>query len=438
MKNSILIVDDEPGICDALSIFFNEKNFIAETAGNITAGLQFVNKRKFDAIICDFKLPDKTGLDFLKILKSSEIETPVIIITAYGEVENAVECVKAGAFHYVQKPFQTDALYNLVRKAIELTSLRLNARSNLTQEIVWGNSQQMQDLRAMIFKVAKSDSTCLITGETGSGKEMIARAIHSSSSRKDKPFIAVNCAALSETLLESEIFGHEKGAFTGADKSRVGRFELANGGTILLDEITETSLPFQGKLLRVLQEKKFERVGSSASIPVDVRIIATTNRNTDEEIKKGKFRQDLFFRLNVIPINIPPLREHPEDIPELITYFIKQLGKSNTAITKNAISLLQKYSWPGNIRELKNIIERAITLYSNSIDENMISPWLFSGSVTANDPDLYDKLVGIPLKDVESNLISSALKKFGGNREKAAKSLGITARTLYNKLKENT
>lgn len=434
MKHNILIVDDEAGICDALGTFFQEKGCYTEAYGNVSQALHALDKRRFDVVITDFRLPDMNGLEFLKVIKQRSPSLPVIVITAYGEIEGAVECIKEGAFHYVQKPFNSEALYNLIAKAVEISSLEQRVRNFDYHDIVWGKSGVMDELRRVVTRAAKTDSTCFISGETGSGKEVVARAVHDASDRRQRPFVAVNCAALTETLLESELFGHEKGAFTGADKSREGRFELASGGTILLDEVTETSPAFQGKLLRVLQEKRFEKVGSSSSIVCDVRVIATTNRNVAEEIRKGRFRQDLYFRLNVIPITVPPLREHPEDIEDLVARFLAGAG-SRVKVTQGALKLLKSYHWPGNIRELKNIVERAVALSGGVIDEKLIGPWLTSAGSAIHDSDsVFEALAGMTLRDVEDRLIKVTLKRCGGNKEKAAKMLGITSRTLYNRL----
>jgi DNA-binding NtrC family response regulator len=364
-------------------------------------------------------------------------------MTAYATVSTAVEAMKLGAFDYIQKPFDADEIELLVKRAVqdrqlrsENEALRRTVNDMCDARELIGQSLMMRKLRDQVAKIGPSDATTLIEGESGTGKELIARAIYQASNRANKPLLCLNCAALSENLLESELFGHEKGAFTGADKLRKGRFELADGGTLLLDEISEIPLNLQAKLLRVLQEKTFERVGSSLTRQVDVRVIATTNRNLWQWAKEGHFREDLYYRLSVLPIFVPPLRERHEDITLLGDYFLSRLAKRNgrepVKLEKSTIKTLESYSWPGNIRELENLIERAWVLSGNGkITPDLIEPWLKNPS----SPQTFNARPGHILEDTERELIMQTLQQFNGHRAKTAKALGIGLRTLGLKLK---
>ena len=369
----------------------------------------------------------------------------MIVITAFGTVETAVRAMKQGAFDYIKKPFEPEEIEMVLRNAVERRALMAEneyLRARVAQErapsLVVGVSRAMRDVMAEARKIAAvSSSTVLIYGESGTGKEVIARAIHAESPRAGKPFLAVNCAALSAGLLESELFGHEKGAFTGADRMRKGRFELAEGGTLLLDEVSEIDIGLQAKLLRVLQEREFERVGSSDTRRADVRVIATTNRDLTAAVREHKFREDLYFRLNVLPVRVPPLREHIEDIPELVEHFIEKcgrvLGKKLNGIKPHALRKLEEYYWPGNIRELENVIERAVVLASGRVIEvEDISPSLDGSRMLSAGGDMEITTV----EEMERRLIVAALERFGWHQKRSAEVLGIGVRTLRDKMKK--
>ncbi len=399
---------------------------------------------RFDLVITDLKMPRMTGIELLQESKRLRPDTPVVLMTAFATIATAVEAMKQGAYDYIQKPFDGEEIKLLIDRTLEHSrlvrenqALRTMTEQSVPRPLI-GSGEGMAEVRNKIELVAKSSATVLIRGESGTGKEIVARAIHATSARRERPFLAVNCAALSENLLESELFGHEKGAFTGADKMRRGRFELADGGTLLLDEISEIAPSLQAKLLRVLQESVFERVGSSMSQQVDVRVIATTNRDLEACVVDGKFREDLFYRLNVVPIELPPLRQRSEDVPELCRHFLHQMAKrENSAfrhIESEAVRLLQRYSWPGNVRELQNIIERAGVLESEPgmIRAITIEPWLRARPAAAS---AVEDLAGKPLADIEKQVILSTLQQFKGHRIKTAGALGIGVRTLGMKLK---
>jgi DNA-binding NtrC family response regulator len=391
-----------------------------------------------------------TGIELLVEAKKIRPEMPVVLMTAFATVQTAVEAMRLGAYDYIQKPFDGEEVKLLVERTLEHARLKIENQalkgmleSNLTQRPLVGDSPAMADVKSIIDRAAKSSVTVLIRGPSGTGKEVASRAIHFASDRKDKPFLAVNCAALSEALLESELFGHEKGAFTGADKMRRGRFELADGGTLLLDEISEIPASLQAKLLRVLQENSFERVGSSVTQQVDVRIVATSNRNLERSVADGKFREDLFYRLNVVPIEMPALRERADDIPELVRHFLHGIAKRTNQpyrhIEPEAVRLLQRYHWPGNVRELQNLVERAVVLEMDPgvIRAATIEPWLqLDRAPAANGAAGNVELSGVPLADIEKKVIISTLRKFAGHRVKTATALGIGVRTLGMKIKK--
>ncbi len=375
-KGTVLIVDDEKNYLIVLEALLEDEGYQVFTADNAERGLEIALNQEIDVVVTDMKMPLMDGMVFLERLHRMKPDLPIIMMTAYGTIEKAVEAMKKGAFDYICKPFENEEFKIIIQKAIEHFRL-LKQNKEMTQELIGrysfhnivGRSAVMQKVFYIIEKVAPSKSTVLITGESGTGKELIAKAIHYNSPRFDKPFVSVNCGALPETLLESELFGHEKGAFTGAIQQRKGRFELAHGGTLFLDEISEMPLHLQVKLLRVLQEMEFERVGGSQTIKVDVRVIAATNRELKTEVEAGRFRADLFYRLNVVNIHVPPLRERKEDIPLLINHFIEKYSKEmgiseKVRIDKEALKLLMEYHWPGNVRELENVIERALLLCS--------------------------------------------------------------------------
>jgi len=377
-------------------------------------------------------MPGMDGIAVLEEAKKLSPDVPVILVTAFGTVETAVGAMKKGAYDFIIKPYRLEELEALVARALEhrLLSVEnevLRAKVGDAEESVAVWSSATKDIHDLLERAAQSDATVLISGESGTGKEVAARTLHQLSKRRAAPFLCVNCAALSAGLLESELFGHERGAFTGADRLRKGRFELADGGTLLLDEVSEIDPGLQAKLLRVLQERSFERVGSSQTKRADVRVIATTNRDLPAEVEKGRFRQDLYYRLNVLPVRLKPLRERREEIPMLVEHFLKKHRKQ---VSKGAMSRLCAYDWPGNVRELGNIVERAAVLSAgDEISGETIAPWLEGSAKPAQ------AIVGQPLENVERRVIEENLRANGGNREKTARILGITSRTLRDKLK---
>ena len=441
----ILVVDDQEMMRDSLVATLAREGHDVMAAGDGPAAVaRLSGPGRIDLLITDLKMPRMTGIELLQESKRLRPETPVVLMTAFASVATAVEAMKLGAYDYIQKPFDGDEIKLLVDRTLEHSrlvrenqALRTMTEQSVPRPLI-GSGGPMTEIRQKIELVAKSSATVLIRGESGTGKEIVARAIHAASARRERPFLAVNCAALSENLLESELFGHEKGAFTGADKMRRGRFELADGGSLLLDEISEIAPALQAKLLRVLQESTFERVGSSVSQQVDVRVVATTNRDLELAVADGKFREDLFYRLNVVPIELPPLRQRAEDVPELCRHFLHQIAKrENSAfrhIELDAVRLLQRYAWPGNVRELQNIIERAGVLETEPgvIRAMTIEPWLRSRPASAS---AVEDLAGKPLADIEKQVILSTLQQFKGHRIKTAGALGIGVRTLGMKLK---
>ncbi len=475
----ILIVDDKEMMRDSVATTLSRKGYTVITASGGADAVDKLSKRSFDVVITDLQMPEMDGLDLLEEIRKTDEQLPVIFMTAFGSIETAVAAMKRGAFDYITKPFSGDVLLLTTERAIkhaklvkENQILRANAGSSGgsasgrgTRAMI-GDGKLMSQLKRRLAQIADSHGTVLINGESGSGKEVAARAIHEQSPRSSQPFMAINCAALSTSLLESELFGHEKGAFTGADKLRKGRFELADGGTLLLDEISEIAPEIQAKLLRVLQEQCFERVGSSSSRTVDVRVIATTNRNLPTEVQKGTFRQDLYFRLNVLPLTMPALREHVEDVPALVSHFLAQVasreGKPVKQIADEAMDLLQQYQWPGNVRELQNICERAAVLtIGEKIERELIEPWLGLAAepmsqtssplhprnvveIDASHAGQSEVMTGqalvcngqITLDAIERETIVATLEHHQGHRQKSAEALGIGVRTLGLKLKK--
>lgn len=444
----ILIVDDEKLVRDFLGETLRRKNFDVTLAENGSKAIAALKDSLYDLVITDMKMPDYTGIDILKKVKELSPNTIVVIITAYGSVENAVEAMRLGAFNYLIKPFSPDTIEAVIDKAKEHVSLieenyylrqQLTTGSLKTSTRIIAESPEMKKILSEISQIAKSNANVMITGESGTGKEVIAHAIHYQSSRSNRPFIKVNCAAIPETLIESEFFGHEKGSFTGASSTHRGRFELANGGSLLLDEITEVPLGLQAKLLRAIQEQEFERIGGSKPIKVDVRIIATSNRDMKEAIALKKIREDLFYRLNVMPIHLPPLRERREDILPLAEYFIQKLCEENhkerKVLTPEAKKKMESYDWPGNVRELANILERAVVL--NTSDRiNPEEIYLTNIPIEAEPLESGEYPVGLTLHELEKKLIIETLQKMNNNRTKTAQTLGISVRTLRNKLTE--
>ncbi|HEY8668981.1 MAG TPA: sigma-54 dependent transcriptional regulator [Tepidisphaeraceae bacterium] len=441
----ILVADDQEMMRDSLAGTLAREGHEVVAAGDGAAAVARLSSGgRFDLLITDLKMPKMTGIELLAEAKRLRPDMPVVLMTAFATVATAVEAMKLGAYDYIQKPFDGEEIKLLVDRTLEHTRLirenqALRSMTDIgTPRPLIGAGEAMGNVRKKIEQIARSNATVLIRGESGTGKEVVARAIHLASDRRERPMLAVNCAALSENLLESELFGHEKGAFTGADRMRRGRFELADGGTLLLDEISEIAPGLQAKLLRVLQESQFERVGSSLTQQVDVRLVATTNRDLEAAVDEGKFRQDLFYRLNVVPIEIPPLRQRLEDIPELCRHFLHQAAKRENAAFRHmeseAVRLLQRYDWPGNVRELQNIIERAGVLETEPgvIRASTIEPWLKTRGSTA----AAEALAGKPLADIEKQVILSTLTQFKGHRLKTASALGIGVRTLGMKLKK--
>jgi len=436
----ILIVDDEVNLLQSLGDVLRSKGFMVDTARNGLEALDRLKERFFDLIIADLKMPRMGGMELLKVLRERYPQTAVVILTGYGTVKNAVDAIKRGAYDYLVKPFVPDEILLIIQKVVEEEILREEHRY-MRQELerrgeIITENQEMRKLKGLTNQVARSNATVLITGETGTGKELIARAIHHQSLRKAKLFVKLNCAALAEGVLESELFGHERGAFTDAYNQKRGRFEVADGGTLFLDEIGDISPAIQVKLLRVLQEGEFERVGGEETIRVDVRIIAATNQNLSEAIKEKRFREDLFYRLNVVSLDVPPLRERKEDIPLLARHFLKKYRTSRRPIediSEAALDYLTSYDWPGNVRELENAIERAVVLTKDSL-------------IQAEDLALSthglarDKGISLPSKslwEVESYLIKSVLEETHWNLKKAARILQISRTTLYSKINKH-
>jgi DNA-binding NtrC family response regulator len=439
MGKSILIVDDDELMRSFLSTVLEEEGHNTEVAGNGKEGLAKVLATEFDLVITDLRMPDISGLDLMIEGGKEKPDTKWIVITAFGSIENAVEAVKAGASDYLTKPFQNpDELRHVIRRVLReaeaertifLLAEELGRQFPATEMIFLG--EKMQQAYRMVQEVAPTPATVLISGPSGTGKELVARVIHRLSPRQKKPFVAVHCAALAETLLEAELFGHERGAFTGAVATRKGRFELADNGTLFLDEIGEVAPSVQVKLLRVLQEREFERVGGMKSVSVDVRVISATNKDLKSEVSSGRFREDLFYRLNVFPISLPPLVERGEAILPLAEFFSKRsaatFGKTIDGFTPSAESALLEYDWPGNIRELQNVIERALILCGRKIDAHHLN--LESPGETSPPAE------GL-LKTRERETIRKILSEVGGNRKRAAKILGISMRTLQYRIKE--
>ncbi|HLT38828.1 MAG TPA: sigma-54 dependent transcriptional regulator [Enhygromyxa sp.] len=475
-KPRVLVVDDEPNLRKVLGALLQQAGHEVVTEPDGESGLARVKsspRGTFDVVISDLRMPGMDGMQLLKALVEEDPGLPVIILTAHGTVDTAVEAVKSGAFDFLEKPFDRDQIDKILHKAIATRRLSgprtepappvVAASPNPADFGMVGRSEAMTTVKEMIRTVAASPSTVLITGESGTGKELVARALHLGSERRQMPLIRVNCAAIPATLVESELFGHERGAFTGAVSARQGRFELADGGTLFLDEVSEIPLDIQVKLLRAIQESEFERVGGVKTLRVDVRLIAATNRNLEHEIKEKRFREDLYYRLNVVPIHLPPLRERPEDVEPLLDHFLKRsnerLGKEVRGFSPEALEALKNYSWPGNIRELENLVERMVLFASSEligVDE-------LPDSFTTGEPDDGDEpdageadgglprairlpldSLGLDLKEavkagsrrIEEALIREALAQTDSNVTRSARKLGISRRSLQSKMKE--
>ena len=450
--HTILIIDDEKSMREFLSIMLEKEGYRTIAIDNGNDALKFIKDNDYDLIITDIKMPKITGIDILRESMTLHQNTPVIMITAFASTEVAVEAMKLGAHDYITKPFNVDEIKIIIKNAIEKKSLfdeniflkeELKGRYHFSNIV--GKSEKIQKIFELIQKVANGKSTVLITGESGTGKELVAKAIHHNSNRRDKPFVSISCGAIPETLLESELFGHQKGAFTSADSDKKGLFEIADGGTFFLDEVTEAPPSIQAKLLRVLQEKEFKRVGGVKDIKVDVRVIAATNKNLHKLIEEGKFREDLYYRLNVIPIELPSLRERKVDIPLLVNHFINKCNfinkKDIKGITLKAMELLERYIWRGNIRELENVIERAVTLETNdNIQADSLSDEIRNYRVEHLKTISEIPSEGVNLEDyitkIEKDIILSALEKTGWVKKKAAELLNMSFRSFRYKLQK--
>jgi len=443
MQANILVIDDEETMRDSCRQTLSRSGNRVEVAEDGLSGLAMLEKESFDLVILDLKMPGLSGMEVLNKIKEGDPEAMVIVITGYATVESAVEAMKIGAYDFIPKPFTPDSLRVIVKRALEKRELALEnvllrgeLKASFGPEVIVGKSESMKKVEELVRKVGPTDTTVLISGESGTGKELVARAIHRYSSRQDKPFVAVDCGSLVENLFESELFGHVKGSFTGATATKYGRFELANGGTLFFDEIGNISINIQTKLLRVLQEREITKVGSSQVIKVDVRIVAATNKDLQEAVKTGMFREDLFYRLGVVPIALPALRERRDDIPLLANHFLKKYnqkrGKNIRAISDKAMKALVEYGWPGNVRELENAIERAVVLTES---DTIKSSDLFYYGLTVETPSKSEVGEAKRLVDLEREHITKTLKMFNGHIGKTAESLGIDRKTLRSKLK---
>ena len=463
--HAVLVIEDDDTVRDVLHSFLTGKGFEVTLAKSGEEGIDLLRSSRFELIITDLVMPGLGGMDVLKEVKAAKILAPVIVLTAYGTVQTAVEAMKLGAFDYITKPFNLDEIGIVIEKALNLSKLqkenlmlKMQLRKRYNFKGLVGRSTSMEHVYDMIEKIADTDSTVLILGESGTGKELIAKTIHYNSSRAAGPFVPINCAAIPKDLLESELFGHEKGAFTGAVSTRIGRFELAQNGTLFLDEVAELAPSLQVKLLRILQEREFERVGGIKTIKVDVRILAATNKDLEKAVKDGAFREDLFYRLNVIPIHLPPLRERTDDIPILVDHFAHDFAKKRkrepVTFSREAMACLLNHRWPGNVRELENLIERLTILVAGNVvtetdlPEKMrqlsFGPLELPGHTGGMDPGLRSAVqladAGVDLNamvsSLEKELILTALQKTGGVRSKAAQLLGLNRTTLIEKMKK--
>lgn len=444
--SKVLVVDDKQMMRDSVCATLVRAGFTAVSAVDGYTALEMIRRHRPAAVVTDLKMPNMDGLELLDQIMKIDPHLPVVLMTAYASIDTAVQAMKDGAFDYVQKPFDGDELIVSVRRAVEHG--RLTRENELLKQAMpgpapsrlVGQSPAMAELREQIARIADSHGTVLISGESGVGKEVVAREIHARSPRTEAAMLCVNCAALSPSLLESELFGHEKGAFTGAEQMRKGRFELADGGTLLLDEISEVEPAMQAKLLRVLQERQLERVGSSVTLDVDVRVIATTNRDLNQAVDERRFREDLYFRLNVLPIRVPALRERVEDVPALAEHFLNEQlqreGRATRQFDPQALALMTDYHWPGNVRELRNICERAAVLSGDSlIEASLIEPWLAGAKRVSREPtiEITDRCT---LEDFERQVIVRTLNRYNGHRQQTASALGIGVRTLGLKLRK--
>lgn len=444
-KIKILVVDDEQGLCAGIREALQREGYVVDASTDSAAALKMAQDRLYNLVISDIKMPGLSGLDLLAQVRAQHRDTLFILMTAYGTVENAVEAMKQGAYDYLPKPLDMKRLRAIVQKALEFQAvvaenneLRQRLQTQAEPSLLVGNSEPMRAVGRLCTEVAGSDVTVLIEGESGTGKELVARAIHLQSARRERPFISVNCAALAEQLLEAELFGHVKGAFTGAVATKPGRFQLADGGTLFLDEIGDLSPKGQGDLLRVLEENAFRMVGGSDLIHVNVRVIAATNKDLQTAVNEGKFREDLYYRLQIVPILMPPLRERAEDIPLLIEKFFEHFcakhKRRRKRMSAEAMQLAQRFPWPGNVRQLRNVIERlVITCREPIVDVPHLPDFLREYD---RNQTTFTVRPGTPLADVEKMLIRQTLAHVTSNREEAAKALGISRRALQYKLKQ--
>jgi len=441
---SVLAIDDEEVMRDCCVQVLSREGCRVESAADGRTGLEKLRKELFDVVILDLRMPGLSGFDLLDRIVQSSPETVVIVITGYATVESAVEAMKRGAYDFIPKPFSPKVLRAIVARALEKRRLAAETaylRSEIERlrgvDSLIGKSAAMNAIKQLVRRAGMTDSTVLVSGESGTGKELVARALHHHSPRRDRPFVTVDSGGLVETLIETELFGHVKGAFTGATSTRQGRFEVAHGGTLFLDEVANLSPSVQGKLLRALQEREITKVGSAQIVKVDVRIIAATNRDLSKQVASGEFREDLFYRLSVIPINLPPLRERKEDIPSLANHFVlKYNGKRAVPcvrdISDEALSMLADYDWPGNVRELENVIERAVVLTNSEVLKPLDLVWHeFSPAVSLGDTPAANLRLG----DIEREHIKKALALFNGHKVKTAQALGIDRKTLRNKIR---
>ncbi|SNZ06837.1 two-component system, NtrC family, response regulator AtoC [Persephonella hydrogeniphila] len=436
MGYRVLLIDDEESILKVIKKFLEDKGFYVDTAKTKSQALNQISRCNYSIILSDFRLPDGTGIDILEDFRKRDKETPFVIITAYGSINGAVEAIQKGASHYIAKPIDAENLLKIIQFLIQKKEKKgFDSKEEFAGII--GRSPLMRELFKEIDIVSKSESTVLIEGESGTGKELVAKAIHKLSKRKDKPFVAVNCSAIPVELFENELFGHEKGAYTGAVGQGKGKIELAGEGTLFLDEIGELDLVLQAKLLRVLQEKEFYRLGGSKTVPVKCRIIAATNRDLEKMVSEGKFREDLFYRINVVHLKVPPLRARKEDIPLLAKHFLKKYseinGKNILDIDREAVEILMNYEWKGNVRELENAIERAVVM----CQQDIILPEHLPPRITGADKrkDEYDFSGEINLLELEKKVILKVLEETGWNQTKTAEKLGISRKQLRTKMK---
>ena len=445
-QGSILIVDDEKGQREILTVILKKEGYDVADAPGVREALEQLGSREFDLIMTDLKMQGQSGLDLLEAVQAADPQQCVIIMTAHGSVDSAVEAMKKGAFDYLEKPLERDNLILTLRRAFERIGLVRENRVLLkrveqiqTIPNILGEHPKMREVFRIVSKIAATNSTVLIVGESGTGKELVARAIHDGSQRRDKPFMAINCAAIPDSLMESELFGHEKGSFTGANVRELGIFEAANGGTVFLDEIGEMNVAMQAKLLRAIQEKEIRRVGGKVNVPLDVRILSATNKELEQEIKRGNFREDLFYRLNVIRINLPPLRERGSDVKTLAEFFVKKYSQASgiavEGISRSALKLLMNYTWPGNVRQLESVVERSVLMAeSNYIEPEDLSAEVTLTSALSGGIPFELPPEGIAFEELEKGIIIKAMERADWVIGKAAQLLGMSYKTLQYRL----